>query len=102
VELTITRDSVESGRGALKLVGSIDLVTRKQVIDAGMDVLRDGDGLTLDLGGVEFMDSVGIGALIELSRAAENLGQRFVVSERSRRVSRVLEATGLSGVWDAS
>lgn len=97
MELTITRESVAPG--SLKLVGSIDLVTRKQVLDAGMDVLNAGGGLTLDLGGVEFMDSVGIGALIELSRAAENLGQQFVVSQRSQRVSRVLEATGLEGVW---
>lgn len=98
MELTITREHVAPG--SLKLVGSIDLVTRKQVLDAGMDVLNSGDGLTLDLAGVEFMDSVGIGALIELSRAAESLGRPFVVGERSRRVSRVLEATGLEGVWD--
>lgn len=94
MDLTITRTG-----STLILVGSIDLVTRQALVDEGTAVLQDGEGLTLDLGEVDFMDSVGIGALVELSKAAASQGQPFVVGERSARVRRVLEATGLDEVW---
>jgi anti-anti-sigma factor len=96
MDLTITRTG-----STLALVGSIDLVTRQALVDAGTEVLQDGDGLTLDLGEVDFMDSVGIGALVELSKLASGAGKSFVVGERSARVTRILEATGLDEVWSA-
>jgi anti-anti-sigma factor len=94
MELTITRTE-----SALELVGSIDLVSRQSLVDAGRKVLDDGDAITLDLAGVEFMDSVGIGAIVELSKASASLGRPFVVARMSARARRVLEVTGLSEAW---
>jgi anti-anti-sigma factor len=94
MDLTITRTE-----SALTLVGSIDLVSRQSLVDAGREVLRDGGSITLDLGGVEFMDSVGIGALVELSKASSDLGRPFAVSQTSARARRVLEVTGLGQAW---
>lgn len=94
MELTITRTE-----SALELVGSIDLVSRQGLVDAGRKVLDDGDALTLDLSGIEFMDSVGIGAIVELSKASAALGRPFAVSKMSARARRVLEVTGLSEAW---
>ena len=86
----------------LALVGSIDLVSRGQLVDAGMEVLGESDSLTLDMQGVDFMDSVGIGALIELSKAASARGGSFVITEPSPRVQRILAVTGLDGAWTPS
>jgi len=94
MELTITRSDT-----TLKLVGSIDLVSRQILVDAGREVLDGGDAITLDLGGVEFIDSVGIGAIVELSKASAALGRPFAVAEMSPRARRVLEVTGLSEAW---
>ncbi|SFC68575.1 STAS domain-containing protein [Nocardioides terrae] len=94
MELTITRTGT-----TLKLVGSIDLVSRQSLVDAGREVLDGGDSITLDLSGVEFIDSVGIGAIVELSKASEALARPFVVAELSPRARRVLEVTGLSDAW---
>ena len=94
MELTINRTE-----SALELVGSIDLVSRQSLVDAGREVLDDGDAITLDLSGVEFMDSVGIGAIVELSKASAALGRPFAVSKMSARARRVLEVTGLSKAW---
>lgn len=99
MELVISRQTDEQGDGLLTLVGSIDLVTRQGLLDAGMEVLRGGGTLTLDMAGVDFIDSTGIGALVQLTKAAESHGQELVLSQRSDRVNRVLEATGLDGVW---
>ena len=98
MELTISRREEEGGV-CLTLVGSIDLVSRQPLIDAGMAILDGGGALTLDMGGIEFMDSMGIGALIELAKHAASLGRPFVITEKSPRVRRVLEATGLDGAW---
>jgi len=100
MELTITRRDDDAGNGTLGLVGSIDLTTRQAMLDAGMDVLARGGSLTLDMADVDFIDSTGIGALVELTKAAESKGSRLMVSGRSARVSRVLEATGLEDAWN--
>ena len=100
MELTITRlVGAGGGNTALRLCGSIDLMTRKAALDAGLGVLEDEDELMLDLAEVDFMDSVGIGALIELARAAETHGKRFAIVDCSPRVQRVLDATGLHDAW---
>jgi anti-sigma B factor antagonist len=101
MELVITESKDEAGHGVLTLVGSMDLVTRQAVLDAGLVIVRRDGALTLDLTEVSFMDSTGIGALVELMNAAHAAGGRLMVSGRSARVARVLEATGLSSVWDA-
>jgi anti-anti-sigma factor len=98
MELTISRRD-EDGITSLTLVGSIDLISRQELITAGKDVLGEGGSLRLDMAGVDFMDSMGIGALIELARHAESLGRSFVITEKSPRVRRVLQATGLDDAW---
>lgn len=99
MELTITRRDDDAGNATLSLTGSIDLVTRQAMYDAGMDVLDHGGSLTLDMTDVDFIDSTGIGALVELTKAAASRGTRLSVSGRSARVDRVLEVTGLEEAW---
>lgn len=100
MELIIARRDDDLGNGTLTLTGSIDLVTRQALFDAGTEVLAGGGSLTLDLSGVDFMDSTGIGTLVELSKAASAAGSRLVVSGRSERVARVFQATGLEDAWE--
>lgn len=94
MELTIAREGSE-----LRPEGSIDLVSRQQLVDAGLEVLHDSDSLTLNMKGVDFMDSVGLGALVELGKRASAQGSRFAVVEPSPTVQRVLAVTGLSDAW---
>lgn len=94
MELTISQDG-----GTLTLVGSVDLVSRREFLYAGLTALEQEGSLTLDMAGVDFMDSMGIGALVELARHAEKKEAPFTVTAVSPRVSRVLEVTGLSDVW---
>lgn len=101
MELTISRHD-EGDTVLLVLQGAIDLVSRQDMISAGKDALATGGGLRLDLSGVDFMDSMGIGALIELGRHAADLEQHFAISEKSRQVRRVLQATGLDDAWQTA
>ena len=95
MELKISRSTDEAGRDTVVLQGSIDLVTRQSLLDEGHAILERGDGLTLDMAGVDFIDSTGIGALVELARAAETRGSGVTISRSSARVTRVLEFSGL-------
>lgn len=95
MELTISRSADEAGQDTVVLAGSIDLVTRQSLLDEGRAVLEQGGPLTLDMAEVEFIDSTGIGALIELARMARSQGSAVRISRASARVERVLEFSGL-------
>jgi len=94
MELSIVRAGSE-----LTPQGSIDLVSRQQLVDAGLEVLREHRSLTLNMKAVDFMDSVGIGALVELAKRAASLGGSFAVVEPSTPVQRLLAVTGLADAW---
>ena len=97
MELTIVRAGSE-----LTPHGSIDLVSRKQLVDAGLQVLREQGSLTVNMSAVDFMDSVGIGAVVQLAKAATAHGGSFAVVDPSLPVQRVLAVTGLADAWPAT
>jgi anti-sigma B factor antagonist len=100
VDLSVTHDVDPSGRDRLTAQGSIDLASREQFLEAGRKALRDGaTTLAIDLSGVTFMDSTGIGSLVELTRDAEDGGAGIVLVSPSDRIVRLLEITGLADTW---
>lgn len=90
-----------TGRTVLVVTGSVDLLSRTRLLEAGHAALRREGcrGLVLDLSGVRFVDSTGIGAFIELASDAEDRNSTFEVRSPSPRVERLLEVTGLSDTW---
>jgi anti-sigma B factor antagonist len=74
--------------GAFKLEPAID-----QVI-AENDVAE----LVLDLAGVSFIDSAGLGSLLSTHERLNDLGIDAKVARPSQAVKRVLDATGTSSV----
>ena len=94
MELTFTQAGSE-----LTPHGSVDLVSRKTFVDAGLEVLGEYGSLSVNMRAVDFMDSVGIGAVVELARAAASHGGTFSVVDPSPPVQRVLAVTGLADAW---
>jgi anti-sigma B factor antagonist len=74
-------------------IGDIDMATAPALARA-LEAHGTG-GLVLDLRAVEFMDSQGIGLIIELQRRAEREGFVFEVVRGSADVQRLLDMTGL-------
>ena len=56
--------------------------------------------MIIDLGEVRFVDSAGLGTLIELKRLASELGTSFCLRDVQPQVHRVIELTGLLNVLD--
>jgi len=84
-------------RAIVGVRGDIDIATapelRRRILAALMLPLR---GLVLDLGDVSFMDSSGIGVLVEVHKAALELNTEFRLTSVPRQVRRVLEVTGVA------
>jgi anti-sigma B factor antagonist len=101
MDLDIAERGEEAGRAVLVVTGSVDLLSRTRLLEAGHAALRrDGcRGLVLDLSGVRFVDSTGIGAFVELASEAEDRKATFEVRNPSARVERLLEVTGLAETW---
>jgi anti-sigma B factor antagonist len=100
MNIGIEADTDETGRALLRVSGAIDMQSREALLTAGRAALgRDTPALVLDLADVTFMDSTGIGALVELGHDAEEADTGFVLREPSVRVTRILAMTGLGDAW---
>lgn len=79
------------GQRVLRVLGEIDLSNARHALHA-LEGLGDGD-LVVDLTDVEFMDSTGLGVLVELESKATG-AVKLMVLDRSQ-VDRLLDLTGL-------
>lgn len=89
-----------TGRAVLRISGAIDVQSRDAMLTAGRSALEsDAPSLVLDMADVSFMDSTGIGALVELSNDAQDADAAFAIRDPSPRVVRILAMTGLGDAW---
>lgn len=93
--VTVRRD--DAATVALVLRGSLDLASREHLAEAARTAFTPEVTTRLvDLEDVGFLDSTGLGVLIELAGDAEDDGAVFVVENPSRNVQRLLEISGLA------
>ena len=79
--------------------GDLDIAVDEQVVAAVADALAAGVGtaqLTLDLSGVDFIDSSGLRALLRIHK---HYGPRVRVGALSAVVARLLELTGTADLF---
>jgi anti-sigma B factor antagonist len=89
----------EQGATILELVGELDVYTAPQLRERIVEVINDGETcLIVDMGGVTFIDSTGIGVLVVAHRRIGEQGGWLVLRNVQRQTSRVLELTGLDHV----
>ncbi len=99
--IDIHLDARREGRWTvLEVKGEVDLFTAPKLKERAIDVIDEGTtALALDLRGVDFMDSTGLGVLIgTLRRLSERDGQLLLVAPQPA-VLRVLTVTGLHKVF---
>lgn len=98
VELTRTD---EGGAVVIAVSGDLDIATADQLFRDANEALRAHapTTLVLDLAGVAFLDSSGIGTLVELRNVAGDTGGEVVLRRPSVRTRRLLEITALDSVF---
>jgi anti-sigma B factor antagonist len=81
------------------LTGELDLTARDAVVEALVRPLsHDGASrLVVDMSGVTFCDSSGLGALLDVRRVAGDAGVAMVLRAVTRQVARLLDLTDADG-----
>ena len=98
VELTRTDDGPTV---VIAVTGDLDIATADQLFREANEALRAGapTTLVLDLAGVSFLDSSGIGTLVELRNVAGDTGGALLLRNPSDRTRRLLQITALDTVF---
>jgi anti-sigma B factor antagonist len=94
-ELVISVQRTES-EAVLHVAGEIDMLTVRRLSGMINEVLADPPPrIVLDLSGVTFCDSQGLGTLVVLSRKATTAQSVLVLTNVAEFLLRVLDITGL-------
>jgi anti-anti-sigma factor len=93
IELTSRRDD---DCLHVQLAGDVDMAATFALEPEVERLLGEGDvrRLALDLGGVRFIDSAGLGTLLSLRERADRMGIDTAVVEASEPVRRILAVSG--------
>jgi anti-anti-sigma factor len=95
---SITESSGVEGP-TLVVHGAIDLANAPALLNRGRRAIAGGGVLTLDLSDVDMVDSVGIGVLLGLRKAARDSGDTILLTAISPQVSASLESHGVSHLF---
>lgn len=96
LDIRVTEDA---DRTTVVLDGEVDLSTVDGVRSTARSALaRHPDVLILDLRQVQFIDSIGLRALVVLQREADRRGGRLLVVRGPEHVDRVFQITALERV----
>jgi anti-sigma B factor antagonist len=99
VDLSLERKTV-SGQTVLAVGGGVDTYTAPTLRDRLTDLLESGiDTVIVDLSGVDFLDSIGLGALVACREQAEQLGGSLPLVCAQERILRLFRITGLDAVF---
>lgn len=87
----------------ISVQGELDTTTAPRLISTAHDLLDKARGsVELDCGGVWFLDSAGVRALIVVRNEALGMGMAFAIVRASDTVRRILDMTGLTSILTRS
>jgi anti-anti-sigma factor len=95
------RASTDDGVATVAVDGELDIATVSVLEGALSDVERgEAATLTLDLGGVGFMDSTGLRALLSARKRAAHAGRALQLANIPPPVARVFDLTGAGRLFE--
>src|SRR2546423_979949 len=101
MNLRVETRTPREGVAVIALSGEVDVYTSPRVKQEIVDLLNGGTTkLLVDLTGVEYLDSTGLGVLIGgLKRAREREGDLKLICDNPR-ILRIFEITGLTKIFE--
>jgi anti-sigma B factor antagonist len=88
------------GAPVLAVSGDLDISGVEEFLEQAVRLMEAADGgLDVDLGGVTFIDSSGLGALVRLQRTVTANGRALRLTNVPQPVTRILELTGLTDLF---
>jgi anti-sigma B factor antagonist len=91
---------LDAAVAVVTVIGDIDIVTCGRLRDGLLRVVTDGTyrGLVVNLAGIRFIDSTGVGVLVGIWHRARATDRCLALAAPSRQARAVLESTGLTEV----
>jgi len=78
----------------------VEVANASQVRDAALKLVSGGRKyLVVDLSGVEYMDSTGLGTLVGLHKRLREAGGQVLIAGAQPRVRKIFDITGLTQVF---
>jgi anti-anti-sigma factor len=93
-KLDITREPGSNGRLIARLSGKLSLETVSAFLEETRAI--DVDKLVLDMSGVSFLDSAGVGALVQLFVHRRNQSKSYALAALTMQGKAVLQVAGLT------
>jgi anti-anti-sigma factor len=93
-------EEVHDGLCVIRVAGDIDLAAIDAFVEAVRSSLGRCEACKLDLGGVSFIDSSGLGTLVRLRKEADAQGTPLRLINVTETTARLLQLTGLTEVLD--
>ncbi|MBW3591200.1 MAG: STAS domain-containing protein [Actinobacteria bacterium] len=88
-----------NGWSTVRVTGEIDMSNAPELSDFLAQLIQsEQQDLALDLSGIEFMDSSGLGVLVKTHQLLAEREQSLVIRSPSPQVLRTLEVSGLNNV----
>ncbi len=96
----LLQDRLDNGIAVVTVTGDVDVATCAALRDGLLQVVGDENfrGLVVNLAGVSFIDSTGIGVLVGVWRRTKATQGSLALASPSRQAQSVLDATGLTKV----
>jgi anti-anti-sigma factor len=100
VVATFEEGTRDDGGCVVRLGGEIDLAVADELVTVILGCFDRADDVEVDFGGVTFIDSSGLGALVRVRNEATARGKRLSLVDVGRPTTRLLEITGLLDAFD--
>ncbi len=97
--VSLQLDPRDDGAVVAQLAGELDASCATLTKERLSEHLGAGKTLVIDLAGVSFMDSAGLGMLIGMLARARDAQARIEVANPSRQVHKLIETSGLTGLF---
>jgi anti-anti-sigma factor len=91
---------LDGGVCVLSVTGEFDLAVVAEFLQRALACLGRTEALELDLQGVSFIDSSGLGALLRVRKEAADAGKTLSLVNVSPATHRLLDITGLHDAFD--
>jgi anti-sigma B factor antagonist len=98
-ELRVDVSEVD-GQRIIRLTGDVDAYSSAQLRDRLTRLIDDGaESVVLDLAGLQFLDSTGLGVLVGAQKRLTQAGGELVLRSPRAGARRVFELTGLDQIF---
>lgn len=99
MEVTVQRGS-EGSAPVVGVTGEVDVYSAPKLKESLKGLLQSGaTTVVVDLSGVAFLDSTGLGALVEARAATSEAGGALLLVCGQERILKLFTITGLDGVF---